>query len=560
LGWNPLTGELWVVNNHTESATVLGGVGAALRQAVSSVTTIATRGGGASTSSIVATPKSVSDAIKRTNCLTAANRRDRGWYHYMARVSSISFDSRGQFATCQESENDYDLHDAPNFFMGPTLFDASDALLKRADGASCTIDDRLGSEPCYLAHIDMLHESPVCVGITHDAASRSPYDNVYWAVGTRFEPTEAAYSSDKLTLLRYDFEKPHGVGVLDHSQANVRRYHDVEVTRRAGVPGHLHADADSNALYVADVGGSRILAIDRRSGEFNRFARADQGGEFLQWSASEPRFEYSVYHCMQHKVFAPVSAPSGLAGTRHHLFVSDHDSGEIIALEKGTGREVARIDTGSGKGLMGLTIDPSDGSLWFVNSRTSEVGRVAALQQCPAGTGLDVSSTPPAEAFANEICSTPNTTALGNTVAHPNHDCSYINQSDMCLGEMYGSSRGDKCRGDGSYNLDMLLMTGHYCHKCLPSPCLNGGTCENIWNKGYRCKCAAGFEGDNCQHKAGERPADLPPCPDPEPLLDAAASARAPSVLAAVAGAFVTALLLLPDAEGYRVRHAASRA
>ena len=132
---------------------------------------------------------------------------------------------------------------------------------------------------------------------------------------------------------------------------------------------------------------------------------------------------------------------------------------------------------------MGLTIDPSDGSLWFVNSRTSEVGRVAALQQCPAGTGLDVSSTPPAEAFANEICSTPNTTALGNTVAHPNHDCSYINQSDMCLGEMYGSSRGDKCRGDGSYNLDMLLMTGHYCHKCLPSPCLNGGTCENIWNR-----------------------------------------------------------------------------
>ena len=40
---------------------------------------------------------------------------------------------------------------------------------------------------------------------------------------------QAEYTSTALTLLRYDFERPHGQGVLDHSQANVRRYHDVEV-------------------------------------------------------------------------------------------------------------------------------------------------------------------------------------------------------------------------------------------------------------------------------------------------------------------------------------------
>ena len=33
-------------------------------------------------------------------------------------VSSVAFDSVGQFATCQESLNDYEGQMMPNFFMG----------------------------------------------------------------------------------------------------------------------------------------------------------------------------------------------------------------------------------------------------------------------------------------------------------------------------------------------------------------------------------------------------------------------------------------------------------
>ena len=67
-----------------------------------------------------------SDSITVLDTSSGATRQlaDRAPYHYMARVSSISFDSVGQFATCQESINTYEDQMMPNFFMGPTLYDS----------------------------------------------------------------------------------------------------------------------------------------------------------------------------------------------------------------------------------------------------------------------------------------------------------------------------------------------------------------------------------------------------------------------------------------------------
>ena len=48
---------------------------------------------------------------------TDKHLRDRGSYHYMDKVSSLSFDAKGQFATCQESLNAYEGRMLPNFFM-----------------------------------------------------------------------------------------------------------------------------------------------------------------------------------------------------------------------------------------------------------------------------------------------------------------------------------------------------------------------------------------------------------------------------------------------------------
>ena len=68
---------------------------------------------------------------------TTVSRRDRGSFHYMANATAIAFnsvdgsgrdgdkDTFGSFATCQNSLNTYlDTH-VPNYFMGPTLYDAS---------------------------------------------------------------------------------------------------------------------------------------------------------------------------------------------------------------------------------------------------------------------------------------------------------------------------------------------------------------------------------------------------------------------------------------------------
>ncbi len=65
------------------------------------------------------------------------------------------------------------------------------------------------------------------------------------------------------SLIRYDFEQPHGPASLDHSLANVRGYPEVKLTRVPGVPGHMVVDAETRTLYVADTGGGRVVAVVR---------------------------------------------------------------------------------------------------------------------------------------------------------------------------------------------------------------------------------------------------------------------------------------------------------
>ncbi|KAJ8682332.1 hypothetical protein QAD02_018124, partial [Eretmocerus hayati] len=39
------------------------------------------------------------------------------------------------------------------------------------------------------------------------------------------------------------------------------------------------------------------------------------------------------------------------------------------------------------------------------------------------------------------------------------------------------------------------------CNVCYTSPCQNGGLCETLPDKQFRCKCAPGYHGDRCQYK-----------------------------------------------------------
>ena len=85
-------------------------------------------------------------------------------------MSSLSFDATGQFATCHESLNDYMGTMLPNFFMGPTLYDASGAIAPLVNSRQQACDEGAG-ETCFLIHIDMLHEAPLCMGIAHDGGA-----------------------------------------------------------------------------------------------------------------------------------------------------------------------------------------------------------------------------------------------------------------------------------------------------------------------------------------------------------------------------------------------------
>ena len=126
---------------------------------------------------------------------SAMTLRDRAPFHYMERISSLSFDSRGYFATCQESRNSYDDLMVPNDFMGPTLYDGKFSELVNSRAQPCDIDD--DSSTCYFTHIDMLHETPMCMGIAHDNEDVTPFGHVYWL-----------FDGMNGTLNRFDFQEP----------------------------------------------------------------------------------------------------------------------------------------------------------------------------------------------------------------------------------------------------------------------------------------------------------------------------------------------------------------
>jgi len=110
------------------------------------------------------------------------------------------------FATCQNDLNTYGGRKEPNYFMGPSLYDATrpggdHRNLVRHDGGAC----QAGGE-CYLLHADMLHEAPRCPGIAHDPEPATAYGAVFWALDAHLGH-----------VVRFDFQQPHGAGNMDHS-------------------------------------------------------------------------------------------------------------------------------------------------------------------------------------------------------------------------------------------------------------------------------------------------------------------------------------------------------
>ncbi len=268
------------------------------------------------------------------------NYQDPAADHFMDEVSSLAFgdeqdvtDATGvsrAFGSCQESKGDGDL------FMGPVLWPS-----ERDTFAEGGLDGPLGS------HLDMLHQSPDCMGIAWDHRG-----NKYWVFD--------GYNGE---LKWFDFQTNHGYGNDDHADGVVRFYPEVKLDRVAGVPGHLVLDPDSGLLYIANTGDGEILEVDTRSGD-------DVGaGDCIQF---EPLEDCREYGGVDSRVLVEgLDEPSGIALTGGHLLVSDHGTGEIIAYDL-AGAELERITATDGPGVMGLEVGP-DGTLWYADGENDTV-------------------------------------------------------------------------------------------------------------------------------------------------------------------------------------------
>ena len=308
LGFHPeRIGELWIVNRADDSTTI------------------------------------VFDALEE-----GANvewRKDGFALHFMEEVSSIAFGAKNyrddySFGTCQESTNTYDNQADPNYFMGPALWTAN-------------LDIYAVNNPIGLgSHLDMLHESPLCMGIAHDV------DNDYWV-----------FDGHNSRIVRYDFQEDHDAGYDDHSDGIIHFVTSPRVTRVADVPSHLILDKETKVLYVADTGGQRIIALDTTSGSKLGDRRAIEPGTVVEnWSG----FDFWE--------LVPASSgllerPSGIALHGNTVYVSDNATGEILAFDR-EGNLLRRLATGvEAGGLMGIEVGP-DQKLYFVDAVGNKAYRI----------------------------------------------------------------------------------------------------------------------------------------------------------------------------------------
>ncbi|QQS31095.1 MAG: T9SS type A sorting domain-containing protein [Sphingobacteriales bacterium] len=277
---------------------------------------------------------------------TSEWKQDGNAWHFMSLPTGIEFSENENFAT---STGVFDAnHDGGEPFTGPTLWSSDPLIYAQPSGFN-------GS------HLDMVHESPHCMGI---AAEK---ENVFWVTD--------GYSGD---IVRYDFAGDHGPGHSDHSDAIVRRF--PQATLEADPTHHVISDIvydkNTDMVYYCDFGGQRIVRLDATSGTF-----------LTNLEPHEPIVEYSSYTNAIFDIYVDMglSEPSGIDIVGDRMVVSDHANGDIIIYDitGSAGVELGRIPTGT-PGVMGVKIGP-DGMIWYVNANTNEIVRLSF----DLNTGLD---------------------------------------------------------------------------------------------------------------------------------------------------------------------------
>ncbi|MFN7143333.1 MAG: hypothetical protein ACK4YP_06120 [Myxococcota bacterium] len=271
-----------------------------------------------------------------TNAQEVERRVDGYAMHFMEEVAAVSFDGNGQWGSCGETRNTYNGQSRPNDFMGPVLWTTNLDIF--------AVEDPIGLG----SHLDMLHESPNCVGIAWEAG------NVYWV-----------FDGKNDNIVRYDFQGDHGPGMDDHSDGIIRRLVEPEVTFEKDAPGHMAFDPETGLLYVADTGANRVLWIDTATGEKGEnLPVVEAGTKHYEWTG----VEWGV-------LIEGIDKPGGLALGDDRLYVGEWGTGVIYEYDL-EGTEIRSLDTGVGaEALHGIHLGP-DGKMWVAEIATPAVLRI----------------------------------------------------------------------------------------------------------------------------------------------------------------------------------------
>ena len=307
LDFHPITGELWVLNRGT-----YGTGGSTVRY---------------------------TDPGKGTQA--ADYKKDYNSWHFMNLPTALAFSTNGNFATssgCYDANHDVTFP-TPGAFTGPALWPSDPAIYSYDWGNG--------------SHLDMLHESPYCMGIA-------------WQRDNRFWITDG-YTGD---VVMYDFGGDHGPGQADHDDGIVLRYPDIAFNWiNDQIPSHLKIQNGTNWLYVVIGGSQRIVRFDISTGTL---------GGTPAFSQTETLAQYGNMNGVttEDVVTTGLFQPCGIDIIDNRMIVSDHLNGDIIIYDITTmpAVEVGRIQTGDSD-VMGVVIGP-EGFIWYVDGAANKVVKV----------------------------------------------------------------------------------------------------------------------------------------------------------------------------------------
>lgn len=271
-------------------------------------------------------------------------KKDPNAWHFMRRPTSIAFGPGDTFATCHEARTG-NFEDSLVDYIGPTLWSSDpDIFTKELPPPPGENFVTNGS------HLDMLHATPFCMGIEHEK------DNVYWC-----------FNGQIGALDKYDFKEPHPPGGDDHSDGELYRFVEGQLSRVENVPSHLALDRGTGLLYIADTGNQRIAVLDTNSGTLGEDIVV-QDAFFVK-----KRVDGAVLTTLIPP--GTLQQPSGIAVHQGVLFVGDAATGRLHAFDL-AGAPLRTLETGLPPGaLAGIAIGP-DQKLYYVDATSSAVRRV----------------------------------------------------------------------------------------------------------------------------------------------------------------------------------------